>query len=216
MKTRNKTWMLGAALVALCGLAGTASAGVGSPSYLNIDVTISASKSVSVSTLRTSTQSATFDGSTFTLVPTSTATVLNDSGILSEGWELSTTGHSIDATTGANGWTIAGSTSNLATDNVALQAVFGSSHTASGCPIATAAEWNDSAVAAPLTATPQQYGATLFADTALNNNGLVTPDSGTLLFAGSQRALCWRLSMPTTSTLGTTDVQIVSVIVTAN
>jgi hypothetical protein len=211
-------WMLIAALAAAAACAEQArAAGVGSPSYLNIDVTISASKSVSVVGQRTSSQTATFDGSTFLLVSASTAEVKNDSGVLSEGWQLSTTANSINATTAGAGWTIVGSSSNLATDNMAVQAVFGSSHTIlGGCPTSGLAQWNNTAIAPPLTTTPQQYGATLFADTTLNTNGLFAPDSGTSLFAGSTRALCWRLAMPPSTTLGTANVQIIPIIVTAN
>ena len=142
MKAQRKKWWLGAALLALAGLAGKAqAAGVGSPSYLNIDVTISASKSVSVTGARTSSQTTTFDGTAFLLAATSTAAVRNDSGILQEGWQLSTLATSLDAVTGGAGWTIAGSSSNLATDNVAVQAVFGSSKAAvGGCPAVGASE----------------------------------------------------------------------------
>ena len=219
----KKKWVTGAALgvLALLGVKASA-AGVGSPSYLNIDVTISASKSVSVVGARVSSQSVTFDGSTFLLTSPSTAAVRNDSGILSESWQLSTTANSINATTGGSGWTIASSSSNLATDNVAVQAVFGSSNTVlAGCPASGATEWNNTSVAPPLTTTPATYGATLFADSALNNNGSYQPDSGSTMYAYSaatgqgQRALCWRLAMPTSTTLPTANVQIVPIIVTA-
>jgi hypothetical protein len=218
VKNFKKTW-LPAAAMALLALAGRAqAAGVGNPSYLNIDVTISASKSVSVTGQRTSSQSVTFDGSTFLLVSAATASVKNDSGVLSEGWQLSTTANSIDATTSGAGWTIASSSSNLATDNVAVQAVFGSSNTVlAGCPASGATDWQNGAIAPPLTTSAQQYGtASRYVSSTLTNNGSASPDSGTTLFAGSQRALCWRLAMPQTTTLTTADVQIVPIIVTAN
>ena len=227
MKTQKKKLWLGAALLALSGMAVKAqAAGAGSPSFLNIDVTISASKSVSVSGIHVSSQATTFDGTTFLLAATSTAAVKNDSGILQEGFQLSTLGHSIDATTGGPGWTIAGSSSNLAADNVAVQAVFGSSKAAiGGCPLVGATEWNSTAIAPPLTVGLQTYGPTLFADTNLvgaggAGDGVVTPDTGSTMnpfnaLGAGLRALCWRLAMPPISTMPTTDVQIVPVIVTA-
>ena len=219
MKTKMKLWT-GAALLALGLLSVDAQAGVGTPSYLNIDVTISASKSVSISTVRTSTQSVTWTGQA-TLAAASTAAVRNDSGILSESWQLSTTANSLDATSGAAGWTIAGSSTNLAADAVTVQAVFGSSNTiAAGCPAAGAADWNLSASAAILTTTPATYGPTLFADSTLNTGGgLYQPDTGSTMYAYNatsgvgQRALCWRLVMPPSTALS--NVQIVPVIVTA-
>ena len=216
MDTKKKTGWLAAGLIAAAvGLAGRAQAGVGSPSYLNIDVTINATKSVSVDSLRTSSDAVSWDGSNPLIVPTSTAAVKNDSGILSESWALSTLGHSEDATNGANGWTIAASSSSLPVDNVAVQAVFGSSSTTAGnCPATGATEWNNSATAPVLTTTPQTYSQTLFADSSLATNGSYQPDTGTTMYAGSQRVLCWRLAMPTSTTLS--NEQIVPIIVTAN
>ena len=49
MKTKTKIAWLGAALLALAWAGKAQAAGVGNPSYLNIDVTISASLSVSPS-----------------------------------------------------------------------------------------------------------------------------------------------------------------------
>ena len=219
MKTKMKLWA-GAAVLALCALAGEAQAGVGTPSYLNIDVTISASKSVSIVGLRTSSQSVTWTGQT-ALAATSTAAVRNDSGILSESWQLSTTANSIDSTNGAPGWTIAGSSTNLSADNVTVQAVFGSSNTVlAGCPASGAADWNLGASAPVLTTTPATYGPTQFADSTLNTaGGLYQPDTGSTMYAynatsgAGQRALCWRLVMPPSTALS--NIQIVPVIVTA-
>ncbi len=216
MKTRTKTlkW-LGAALLAVAALSGKVQAvGVGSPSYLNIDVTISASLSVSVTGAKVSSQAVTWTGQSL-LAAASTATVKNDTGLLSEKWQLSTTANAADATNGAAGWTIAGSTTGLAADNVAVQAVFGSSNTAlAGCPLTSGTEWNNTAVAPPLTTAPATYTNTLYADAALTTNGSHQPDAaiGTM-FANSQRALCWRLAMPPSTSL--TNQQIVPVIVTA-
>ena len=170
--------------------------------------------SVSVVGVRVASQAVTWTGQPL-LAAASTATVRNDTGLLNEKWQLSTGANSIDATTGGAGWTIAGSTTGLAADNVAVQAVFGSSMTAlGGCPATGAANWNSTPIAPPLTTSPATYTNTLYADTALNNDGKYQPDaaSGTM-FAGNERALCWRLAMPPSTSL--TNQQIVPVIVTA-
>ena len=221
MNTKKKLWA-GAALMALGLLGVEAKAGVGSPSYLYIDVTISASKSVSIVGLSASSQTTTWTGQT-ALAAVSTAAVRNDSGILSEGWQLSTTATSLNATTGAAGWTIASSSASLAVDNVSVQAVFGSSNTAlAGCPAAGAADWNITASAPPLTTSLQTYGPTLFADSTLNTGGgSYQPDTGSTMYAynattgAGQRALCWRLAMPPSTSVSTAQQQIVPVIVTA-
>ena len=214
MKTKTKIAWLGAALLALAWTGRAQAAGVGTPSYLNIDVTISASLSVSVTGAKVSSQAVTWTGQSL-LAAASTATVKNDTGLLSEKWQLSTTANAADATNGAAGWTIAGSTTGLAADNVAVQAVFGSSHTAlAGCPATSGTEWNNTAVAPPLTTAPATYTNTLYADAALTTNGSYQPDAaiGTM-YANSQRALCWRLAMPPSTSL--TNQQIIAVIVTA-
>jgi hypothetical protein len=200
--------------LALCA-GSVRAAGVGNPSYLNIDVTIAASLSVSVVGQKTSSQTVTWTGQPL-LAAASTATVKNDTGLLSEKWQLSTTANSLDAATGAAGWSIASSSSSLAADQVALQAVFGSSMTAlGGCPATGASVWDDLAAAPVLTnALPQTYTDVRYADAALNNDGDYQPDAaiGTM-FAASERALCWRLAMPPSTSL--TASQIVPVIVTA-
>ena len=75
---KTKTW-LGAALLALCGLAGRAQA-ASNPAFLNIDIAISASMSVSVNDVPSSTDtSTTWSGTPNQAVaPTSTVTVKND------------------------------------------------------------------------------------------------------------------------------------------
>ena len=134
MKT-TKMKVLGAALLTAAAvmLGGKArAAGVGSPSYLNIDVSITNNLSVSVSAGHSSTMTVTWTG-TPTILAGSTATVTNDSGYISERWELSSTASSWDSVTGNAGWTIA---STVGTDQVKVQAVFGASGMANSCAAA--------------------------------------------------------------------------------
>ncbi|MDE2489860.1 MAG: hypothetical protein KGM24_03380, partial [Elusimicrobia bacterium] len=80
-KTTKRRW-LGAALLATVGLAGTAHAT--NPAALNIDVTITASKSVSVNGVASSTDSSVnWSGTPNQAFTGSTVTVKNDSGVLS-------------------------------------------------------------------------------------------------------------------------------------
>ena len=58
----KKTKWLGAALLAMSWAGSAQAAGVGTPSYLNIDVTISASLSVSVVGVRVASQAVTGTG----------------------------------------------------------------------------------------------------------------------------------------------------------
>ena len=208
MKTKGKMKWLGAAVVALLGLAaGRAEAITGTSSYLNIDVTITNNLSVSVSAGHSSTMTVTWTG-TPTILAGSTATVTNDSGYISERWQLSSTASSWDSVTGNAGWTIA---STVGTDQVKVQAVFGASGMANSC--AAAASWANTAIVPALTsATQTPYTATILADTGL---GTVTPDNAVTnrMNAGSSRGLCWQLSMPTSTSV--TGTQVVPVIVTA-
>ncbi|MFI5347228.1 MAG: hypothetical protein ACHQ51_12715, partial [Elusimicrobiota bacterium] len=76
-KTKMK-W-LGAVLVAAAALtAGRAEAAAGTPSYLNIDVTIANNLSVSVSNVRTSSMTQAFTTAGGVVQAASTATVTND------------------------------------------------------------------------------------------------------------------------------------------
>jgi hypothetical protein len=157
------------------------------------------------------------------VVNTGTAAVQNTSGILSETWWLSTNATSLDAVAGGGQtWTLGTSTAPLpGADTFALQAVFGSSMTAS-CPIAGASEWDNGATAPLLTSSLAQYTSTAFADAALNTGGSNSykPDdtTGFLMFANGangsgNRALCYRVILPASSAIS--DEQIVQVIVTA-
>ena len=220
-KTRSATWKwLGAALLAVAGLAGRASAGQ-TTAYLNIDVTISGSKSVSVNTVASSTDSTSVNWTTTNqVVVGGTVTVQHTSGVLAEGWYLSTNGSSLN--TGGQSWTLAGSSVSVPAEKFSIQAVIGSSNTTSAnCANAT---WYSSTIAPLLTTSLVAYtSGAAFADTAatLNSGGAsATPDSGTTQMysynAGSgigMRALCWQLRLPA-STIATA-TQNIQVIVTA-
>ena len=208
MKT-NKTAWLAAGLVAVLAGSAARSYAATNPAYLNINVTISNNLSVTVDTLATSTQTVTWTG-TPSLVAAATATVTNDSGYISERWQLTTRANAFDATSGAAGWTIAGTE---AADTVKLQAVFGPAGVAEG--VCSGAIWSNATAAPALTsATQTQYTQTVLADT-LTSAGAYQPDivSSNRVSAGTTRALCWKLTMPTSTAL--TGTQVVPVIVTA-
>lgn len=223
MKTRTQSWKWLGAILAMVGLTAQARAAATNPAYLNIDVTITSAKSVTVNGVGSSTATTfAWAGTPNQLVTVaSTATVQNNSGILSEGWELSTNANSIDTTGGGQTWALAASTSAVGGDQFGLQAVFGSSSTvAAGCPLAAAAEWNSTTIAPPLTAAVAQYTAARFADSNLNAGGGVSyePDNtvSNLMFAfnaatgAGSRALCWRAIMPaSTSTQNTQNIQVI-------
>ena len=106
MKTKTQTKWLGAAVVALLGLAaGRAEAGAGNASYLNIDVTITQTLSVAVGGLQTSTQAVTWNGQA-TLTNVTPMSVSNDSTYFASQWRFSTPTNSLDSTNGSAGWTI--------------------------------------------------------------------------------------------------------------
>ena len=213
MNKTRKTWWLGAAALTLLGIAGKAQAAT-NPAVLNIDVTVSAALSVQVNTAASSTQTVTWSAGQTSVVSPSSATVTNNSGILSEKWKLSTNATSIDL--GTNGtWAVQASTTAVGIDQFALQAVFGSSNTlAGGCPIATSGDWN-AASAAPITAAPTTYTSAALADASLAaGGGTPNPDDGANhLLGGSSRALCWRIVTP--SGTANPDTQNVQIIVTA-
>jgi hypothetical protein len=207
MKMKMK--MLGA-VVALLGLSAvSAQAGVGNPSYLNIDVTITNNLSVSVSGANKSTVTVAWTGQS-TIVSAATAAVTNDSGYLSENWELTTTLRSWDSATGALNWTIA---ATPAADQVMLQAVMGAS-TIGNC---TSGQFSNGVIAPALTsATQTPFTQTVLADTLIGGGGVAAkPDNSTSnrMTAGNSRALCWQLTMPySTSYTGT---QVIPIVVTA-
>lgn len=211
----NKIARLLAAAAALA-LLGQGAAFAASSATVNIDVTIQANLSVEVSAAASSTQTVAwntaFPGGT--VASASTATVRNDSGGLTERWALSTNANSINTAGGSDVWTIVSSSDSVGADQIAIQAVFGSSMTAAGgCPAAASTDWNRS-YAPPLTTSPVQYTSAVFADPNLNNDGTPNPDitaggADGRMFADSKRALCWRLVLPSmTSTVQTQNVQI--------
>ena len=219
MKTRARTGL--GALLALAGWLVAGEAEAANPAYLNINVTVNANVSVSVNDAASSTMTVSWNAATPNdkLVPVSlaSATVTNDSGGVTEKWRLSTNQYSLSAVAGST-WTLAASSSSVGADEFAVQAVFGSSNTAAtSCLSATHADWN-STFAPVLTTSLQTYTTTTFAAPSLVNNGTSNPDqtSGTAngrMFAGSKRALCWRIISP--SSTSTAETQNVQVIVTA-
>ena len=227
-KTKTESWKwLGAALLAVSCLSGKANA----TASLNIDVTIGGSKSVSVNTSSATVASTSTVANFGTLGPNGfvvsagTAAVQNNSGILSEGFGLSTNPTSLDQVSGgAQTWNMVSSTAPLPGQNAfAVQAVFGSSSTIGlGCPGSGVAEWNNSVMAPPLTAVAVRYTSTVFADSSLNAGGGTSfqPDDGVqtmfannLTLGSGNRALCYRVILPAATTI--TDNQIIQIIVTA-
>ena len=208
MKTKSKMKWLGAAVAALLGLAaGRAEALTGTSSYLNIDVTIVKTLSVSVNTVNLSSQAVTWSGGA-TIVSPSTVTVTNDSGFFAESWKLNTLANAFDAVAGGAGWAIA---TTPGIDTVEIQAVFGPTVTGTDC---TGAHFATPSVEPALTAGTVGYTSTVLNDvTWTGGSGTFGPDSGTLLNAGSSRPLCWKMSMPTSNSK--TNQQIVPIIVTA-
>ena len=222
MNTRLKSWLGAALLATACFAAREARAAATTTAYLNIDVTITAQLSVKVDSFASSTQTLSWNG-----VPNqqfvnnagggnpSSATVTNDTGILSEKWLLATNANSLNVPGNAQTWSTSASSSSVGADSFALQAVFGSSNTASnGCLATNASEWNDATAAPLLSTTKQLYTNTRYVGASLTNDGQATPDVASgLMYAGSKRALCWRLIMPNSSS--TQDTQNVQILVTA-
>lgn len=219
MNARRMTW-LWAGLVALACLAGKA--GASATAYLNINVTFNNAMSVTVDSVETSTYVKNWTTANEVLRSVSSATVSNNS-IVTERWKLYTNDTSL--TTSGSSWTLVGSTSLAAVgpDQFALQAVFGSSHTAeTGCNSATdAGTWNLTPNAPPLSyswASGVQYtsAGALASPELTASGGLSTPDVGTnggSMYGGGKRALCWRIIAPQSTTA--TQTQIVQVIVAA-
>ena len=222
MKTRKMKW-LGAALLAVAGLAGKASAILPSETsaYLNIQVTINASLNVSVldnAGVAGSTYTSTaWTGAANQALSGSSATVTNTSTALSEKWALSTDTGSLDVSglTTNETWSNAASTTNVSHDQYGVQAVFGSSWTVN-CPAAGAPDWNSSANAPALTTSPVLYTSAMFADAGLAaGGGKAGPDNATYgqMYVGGTRALCWQVIMPKSTY--TTHTQEIQVVVTA-
>ena len=222
MTKTTKKWA--GALIALIALAWTAQdAAAANPATLNINVAVTANLSVAVNGVQSSTYTGvTWNTSSQQQLTGSTATVLNDSGAQTEKWALSTNGQSIPVS-GTEFWTLNTSSSAVGADQFSLQAVFGSSATAGGsCPNGASTDWDED-FADPLTTSPVTYTSTQFANTNLNTGGngslfLYNPDviaggANGRMFAGRQRALCWRIRTPTTTS--TANTQNIQVIITA-
>jgi hypothetical protein len=206
----SKPKRLAAVVLALMGLAAArARAGQGTSSYLYLDVTITNALSVSVNAVGASTQAVTWTGQA-ALGAAATAAVKNDTGYIAERWELKTTAFSADSTNGATGWTI-GAAPGVETAEV--QAVFVSA-AATSCPLPGAAEWSNALIAPALTTTQTSYTASLLSDTSFSGVNAEPDNTSTnKMNAGSTRALCWRLGMPTSTAL--VNMQVVPVTVTA-
>ena len=216
MNANKRLWGAFAALT-LGVLATTASAA--NPAQLNISVTITAAKSVSVDGVASSTRAHTWNGTPNQAFDNSASsiTVLNDSLILTEMWALSTNANSINA--GGTAWARTSSTASVGSDQFGVQAVFGSSNTAvsgaGSCADVTATTWNNGTIAPPLTTSVVTYTNTVFASTQLTNlGGSKDPDTGAGdMYAGSKRVLCYRAIMPASSSV--TATQNVQLTVTA-
>jgi len=217
MNKTKKLWAAVAAFLTLAGLGATA--GAATSANVNISVTITAAMSVSVDQVASSTRSHTWSGTPNQIFDntTSSITVLNNSGILTEKWALSTNANSINA--GGTAWSRVSSTSSVGADQFGVQAVFGSSNTAvsgaGSCADATATTWNNGTIAPPLTTSPVTYTSTVFSSTQLTNGGgSKDPDLATgEMYAGNKRVLCYRAVMPNSSSV--TATQNIQVIVTA-
>jgi hypothetical protein len=219
---------LGAALLAVAALAGRARAVVSSAT-LNIDVTVSASKSVLVNGVGSSTANPAgfvWNGTPNTPFSAnsiaSSATVTNASGILTETWFLSASSPTIDTSGGGNTWALSTSSSSVGANAFSVQAVFGSSNTSvANCPTNASADWNNSTFAPPLTTGLVQYTANgTFADTNLNFAGAsANPDSGNNMLPVAfgngfgTRALCWKVILPAAAT--SSDNEEIQIIVNA-
>ena len=192
---------------------------------LNIDVTISAAVSVQVDGAGSSSYTAVgWSPTNRVLVSPSTATVTNVSGGLNEQWWLSTRANSINITGNAKTWSLAASTITTAVgaDSFAVQAVFVSS-VAVQCPAYNDWRWA-TASATPLTTVPAQYTGIQnqfwfneydtvdhqsWPDNLANN----TMSAYIAATGAGQRALCWRVVGP--STTSTPEMQNIQIIVTA-
>jgi hypothetical protein len=172
-KIRKARWVAAALLLGALGLAGKASALPPETSaYLNIEITINATLSVTVDNVASSSYTTNWTGTpNQALASVSTATVTNNSTALSEGWSLSTWGTTLDISGSGTQetWANANSTTSVGTNAFGVQAVFGSSATASGsCPAAAATDWANGAINPPLTTTAVPYTATTFSSTNAN------------------------------------------------
>ncbi len=219
---KTKKWLKWAGLASLVlWWVGVGEVQAALSAVLDLDVTVSQGLSVAVNTVASSTQTlpAWSGAANQQLVLGSSVTVKNDSSASTERWQLNTNANSIN-TSGGVTWAVQSTTITpfAAAEQFALQAVFGSSNTAAGgCPAGSSTDWNGS-YAQPLTSSPVTYTAATFSDTSLSNLGTPNPDASTPnpgeMYAGSTRALCWRLITPSSTIAGGT-TQNIQIIVTA-
>ena len=225
---RMKMTALAAAL-ALAGLCATWAHAVvvayTPTAVLNIDVTISAAVSIQVDGAATSSYTAAgWSPTNRVLTSASTATVINNSGGLSEQWYLATNAASINTAGNTQTWSLVTSTNiaDVSGQAFALQAVFVSS-AATQCPASGDSTWSSASVAPALTAAPALYTSARFADSQYNATvgGISAPEtaSNNTVWAynsatgNGRRGLCWRFMGPTSAI--TPDTQNVQIIVTA-
>ena len=146
----------------------------------------------------------------------------SDATAINEFWKLGSENAS-KKSDGSLGWTLQTSSSNLGTDQFAMQALFISSKAALGdCPPAADTAWNQ-ANAAPLTSSAVTYTHGLstgkFAYQTLINGDFGDPDFTTggndgRMKPGSSRGFCYRIVPPSDVTF--TEEVMAYVIVTAS
>jgi hypothetical protein len=196
------------------------------PANEDLLVTFTAALSVKIDGIQYSTRTLGPLSAGQTSVPTSSATVTNDSAGLTEKFQLTTA----DVSTGAVSplWTVAPATGNVGgglfcaanpgdpscpgADAYALQALFISSANSAGCPTNVTADWDLFKSTVAVTATT--YSTGYFADTSAGfgnqNGGTGNPDqtagiqNGNMFAIGNpdgrgKRGLCVRLTMPSSS-----------------
>jgi hypothetical protein len=203
---------------------------------LNISVQVSASASVQVDNATDNSTYTTAGWTSGDVAAASTATVTNTSGGYTEMWKLSTYAQSNPQGGGSVPWTLVESTKpadvQAAPNQYSLFAVFtASSSLSNGCPAAGVADWfgttttvstglaqygAEATTTQPMYAYNQGYAAGA-------NGGTTTTDTGSgtagakMYPTGAngigQRALCWKLTMP--SSVTDTHSQTIQLVVTA-
>ncbi len=204
-RLKATAWALALSLLAAVMPAGRASAA--NSASLDYIVTFSGSLSVAVDGVAFSTHA--FAAGANALVVGSSATVTNDSiGIISK-WALT-----VSTISGGGDWAVVGSTATPPdVDQFAMQALFISSATGSGCPADNAADWDN--YTSTVTGVMTQYRSLMYADPAVVDGASGLPDmtsgqaDGRMLPAATGtdgrgiRGLCTRIYMP----LGTETLQ---------
>jgi hypothetical protein len=205
-----KALMVGLALAVVGLTADRAYAGNGV--QLNIDVTIVNSLSVAISTAQTSTMTYQWDSANREKVAATTSTVTNDSGGLTEKWNLKTIAQAI-MSGGSVAWDLQASTkaADVGAEQFSVMAQMLPDGTV-GCPAFGDASWLANGAPNLLNTAAQIYGAAFAGGNAYQGTG-GAPDvpASQNMWAGSRRALCWKVIGPTTSanTTGTENIQII-------